>query len=201
MMEQNSNPNQNQQRPYQRKIIIVKRLLQMKVVSLVFLTALFTALIVLLDLFYIFGKLLSKELEERLIAALFADVSVLLVLHLPVFLLLVVLVSIFISHRFAGPIFRLEKIAEAVGNGDLTVRAHLRRGDELAQTAEQMNQMIEALQERILEEKNLSERVKERLERIIRKIKNGQGSSQELVEELKELQMEVAHITSNFKLQ
>lgn len=56
--------------------------------------------------------------------------------------------SIFLSHRFAGPAYRLRKAAESVAEGQYQFRIHLRRYDHLKPTAETFNHMLERLDER-----------------------------------------------------
>lgn len=50
------------------------------------------------------------------------------------------------SHRVAGPMYRLNKTLEQVQEGDLTVRANLRKGDFLVEVADGMNDFLEWLE-------------------------------------------------------
>lgn len=56
--------------------------------------------------------------------------------------------SIFLSHRIAGPAYRLRKAAAGAAAGELQGRIHLRRYDHLKSTAEAFNQMLDCLEER-----------------------------------------------------
>jgi HAMP domain-containing protein len=76
----------------------------------------------------------------------------------------VVLVSIatiaivlFISHRIAGPLYRLEKSLEELGEGDLTVDVHLRQADEIKALADTLNKTIKNLKEPIATSKAKAE--------------------------------------------
>jgi methyl-accepting chemotaxis protein len=62
-------------------------------------------------------------------------------------LLVVPMASILLSHRVAGPIYRLRKDMERVGRGDLDFRVHLRGGDYLKSTAATFNHMVESLEQ------------------------------------------------------
>ena len=53
-----------------------------------------------------------------------------------------VIVFLFISHRIAGPLYRLEKTLAEAGNGDLSLHVHLRKDDELKTLAAGINNMI-----------------------------------------------------------
>ena len=59
------------------------------------------------------------------------------------------LVSLFFPKRIAGPLYRIERELDRIGNGDLSVRLVLRRRDELKSLAEGINRMVGGLRERI----------------------------------------------------
>lgn len=186
--------------PIRRKIILIKRTLQTKYVILVLSSVLLTVTIVALDFYYVFGKLFVKEFGDMNLAPIFKNATILLAAHLSVYLLVVVILSIFISHKFAGPVFRLEKVSEAIAKGDLTARIVLRQGDELFETAEQMNHMIISLREKIQRDLHLSVRIAEKINSIAQQSQNNQLSSEKLVNELHDILLEIKHIGSGFKL-
>ena len=78
-----------------------------------------------------------------------------LVLHhrlwLPLLIVFVLLVvhSVIISHRIAGPLYRIRRILKSVGRGDFTVRTTIRSNDYLMKEAEVVNEMAEMLSEKI----------------------------------------------------
>jgi methyl-accepting chemotaxis protein len=65
-----------------------------------------------------------------------------------VFLLLTVH-SLFISHRIAGPLYRFQMVFKALAEGNLGIRANIRKHDYLHTHARALNAMIEALETRI----------------------------------------------------
>ncbi len=65
-----------------------------------------------------------------------------------VFLLLTVH-SVFVSHRIAGPLYRFKMVFKALADGDLAVRANIRKHDYLHPHAKSLNEMIEALETRM----------------------------------------------------
>jgi len=172
----------------------------MKYVLLVFSSVLLTAIVISLDFYYVVGKALLNEVGDANFMAILKDASLLLGLHLSIYLVIVILVSVFVSHKFAGPIFRLERVSEAVAKGDLTVRAFFRKGDELFETAEYINQMVDSLRKKIGNEKTLSHRIAEELKEVSGKLQKGDITQKEAANQLRDLIVEVEHITSNFKL-
>ena len=63
----------------------------------------------------------------------------------------VVGMTLLMSHRFAGPAYRLSQVAKDVGRGNLSVRIKLRKSDEATALAGEMNRMIDSLGGRIRE--------------------------------------------------
>lgn len=59
--------------------------------------------------------------------------------------LAVVVISVRFSHRIAGPLHRLEKGIDALGEGDLTVDIRFRGYDALAQIADETNAAVRLL--------------------------------------------------------
>jgi len=57
-----------------------------------------------------------------------------------------VIITLFISHRIAGPIYRLEKDIAEINNGNLKVQIQLRQKDELQELAKSLNQMVKTIQ-------------------------------------------------------
>ncbi|MFN3395547.1 MAG: HAMP domain-containing protein [Thermodesulfovibrionales bacterium] len=53
--------------------------------------------------------------------------------------------SLFLSHRIAGPLYRFEISIEEIIKGNLSFRIKLRKKDEAKELAEAMNRMIETL--------------------------------------------------------
>ena len=63
----------------------------------------------------------------------------------PGFLLIIAqltFLTIFFSHRLAGPVFRIELGCERVSNGDYTERVALRDGDQLVRLATHFNEVV-----------------------------------------------------------
>lgn len=64
-------------------------------------------------------------------------------------LCLVFILSILITHTIAGPVYRLEKVAAEIGQGNLSIVTRLRPKDELKELADAFNDMTEGLVDRI----------------------------------------------------
>ena len=76
------------------------------------------------------AELLSAKEREILRDAL-KSVNRSLVPKVLVLALLIFIGGIFVSHKIAGPMYRFEKSAEAICEGDLSVNFNVRKGDEM----------------------------------------------------------------------
>lgn len=57
--------------------------------------------------------------------------------------------SIYVMHRIAGPLYRFTALFQAIGAGHLHLRAHLREHDYLHREARDFNAMLDRLEQRI----------------------------------------------------
>jgi len=63
-----------------------------------------------------------------------------------ILMLAIPILSIFVSHKIAGPLFRFEKtLREALASQGPVQPIHLRKGDELQSLADLINQLLERL--------------------------------------------------------
>ncbi len=59
------------------------------------------------------------------------------------------IVFIFLSHRIAGPLYRVEKGMREIGKGDLTHRVRLRKTDQLEELAQSLNSFAQQMDEKL----------------------------------------------------
>ena len=77
--------------------------------------------------------------------------------------LTVVILSMFLTHRFAGPIFRFEKSVDEMTKGNLNFVIRLRSKDEGKELAEKINRLILMLSSNIREMRYLSGEIDSKL--------------------------------------
>ncbi len=77
------------------------------------------------------------------------------------------LFSILISHRVAGPIYRIERSIEEITRGNLSFKIRLREKDEMKELAERINEMVGGLSERIGELKGHADNIDRNLEQML----------------------------------
>jgi len=63
-----------------------------------------------------------------------------------VYILFIAVFSIFVSHKIAGPVYKMEKIIrEVLTSGDFSKKIWLRKGDELTGLAQVLNELFEKI--------------------------------------------------------
>ncbi len=84
--------------------------------------------------------------------------------------LAMIITTLFISHKIAGPAYRFEKVANTIASGDLTLDVSLRPKDQLQPIAKGLTEMIKKLRSQVLK---IKERISE-LTAYVEKIKSSQ---------------------------
>lgn len=80
-------------------------------------------------------------------------------------ILVVCFICIFVTHTIAGPVYRMERVAKSIGEGDLTNFIKLRPKDELKDLADAMNDMTMGLRSRVTTLKEGTEKIKAVIDR------------------------------------
>jgi len=95
------------------------------------------------------AELLSAH-ERQTLSEVLASANAKLVPKIVVVILAVCFLGVLVSHRIAGPVYRLSRSIESAAQGDLTVSFKLRRQDELQGLAGSLEVMVESIREKIL---------------------------------------------------
>jgi methyl-accepting chemotaxis protein len=180
---------------FQRRTVLIKRALQLKYIGMVFVSVLLASLIVGGDIYYTMARMILAENPSMTPAV--AQFNWIIMVKLLLYLGLMLMISLYVSHRFAGPIYRFEKSAQIVASGDLTHRVSLRTGDELLELQEEFNGMVASLQAMVQKDRNLAAHLSERLSTAMQKAPENSAA---LTDELKSLKMELEHLTQSFKV-
>lgn len=87
--------------------------------------------------------------------------------------------SVFVTHRFAGPLYRFHQVVDQMAAGDLSGQFKLRKGDDLVELEMAMNRAIESLAGTIQQAQRPLGDLTHRLETLLEEIKEGSGHSLE----------------------
>ncbi|MFH0839921.1 MAG: methyl-accepting chemotaxis protein [Candidatus Omnitrophota bacterium] len=116
-----------------------------------FVTAILSGFTVFRTTCDILGEKLSQVYPQGLFVAIFNKVAVALMKNMFILAVLIFIFAIFISHRIAGPIYRIKSIIRGIGEGKFDTRIALRKNDELHDLADELNKMQENLKSRLKE--------------------------------------------------
>lgn len=114
-----------------------------------------------------------------------------------------IVIVLFISHRIAGPLYRLEKSLEELGAGDLTVDVHLRQADEIKALADILNRTMKNLKEPISASKAKAEELEAEvasLKDALRKKGLSDNDIEKAVGPAENKVRQIKHILSFFKI-
>jgi methyl-accepting chemotaxis protein len=85
--------------------------------------------------------------QQRMIGSLVGGLALMVVL--------IGMLGIYITHKVAGPVYKMTRLLKQVGDGNLHVDARLRKGDELRDFFEAFTRMVRGLRE--IEKRQLGE--------------------------------------------
>jgi methyl-accepting chemotaxis protein len=111
-------------------------------------------------------------------------------------------VSIFISHKIAGPLFRMKKTLSQVTEGNLNASIKLRKWDDLKDLADHINLLIEQLRDFVITLRSdydlLSEYIRELEHQVDSKVIS-EASGREIIKKVQESRKNIEAVLEKFK--
>jgi methyl-accepting chemotaxis protein len=103
---------------------------------------------------------------------------------------------LWLSHQIAGPLYRLERTAQAIGNGDLSGEVRLRVGDELQDFARSMGGMVSDLRARVREAQAQTRQLRD----VIAQARRRPDAPPELLDALQESGHRLDEVLNRFRV-
>jgi signal transduction histidine kinase len=100
------------------------------------------------------GEKLGNVYPQGRLIAIINTVNFRILLSLLLITPIVTIIGIFLSHKIAGPIYRMEKFLGDMAAGNFSSRITLRKGDELVSVADKINVLNESLKTAIATQKS-----------------------------------------------
>ncbi|MBI5875009.1 MAG: HAMP domain-containing protein [Deltaproteobacteria bacterium] len=117
-----------------------------------------------------------------------------IIIALAIGIVMAFVMAVFFPHRIAGPLYRMEReLKERVGDGDLTVKFSLRKGDEVGELADALNIMIEKLKLKI-------GKIKAASDELVSLSGNANKGGEEHIKKLSELTKKIEEAVKEFRL-
>lgn len=144
------------------------------------------------------AKLLSAH-EQAAVANVLKSANLKLIPKLIVIILAMAFASIFIFHKIAGPIYRFEKQAMAIGKGDLTLKFKLRKGDELKDLSLALEEMVGSLRSKIADSLKSIKEFSDGIDKLTQRV--GEGTEEKrIISNLKANLVQLKKDFSSFKI-
>ena len=129
-----------------RREYYIYRDIQLKYIRLTLLLMVLVCLIMGYTIHETWWAILAKKLAVvyplENVTGLYSFFNSTLILTLLIMIPVIVVATMYLSHRVAGPVFRIEKDLIEIGRGDLSRRIVLRKSDELKKLAGEINGFI-----------------------------------------------------------
>ena len=140
-----------QRQAYQRKILFIKKEFQARIIAIILLCVfVFSNISLSLTIIFVSNFFADASINEVLVSESFYSLVVPSMLIIQAIGLAVILyLGLFVSHRMAGPIYRLEKCAEQIEAGDLSLNVRIRPHDEFQELAAAMDRMVKGVREKL----------------------------------------------------
>jgi methyl-accepting chemotaxis protein len=114
--------------------------------------------------------------------------------------LLGVIIAIFLTHRFAGPIYRLEQSVQKMSDGDLTFDIMLRKYDEGQELAQALNGFKEGLAGDIGSMKEIAAGIDLNVKRAADSLHGGQETCRAILDETKSLNEKLIKLLDGYTI-
>lgn len=147
-----------------RRRYFVNRPLQGKMILGMASAAILSFVFVLIDYYLSFGRNAGWNLD---MLEVFLVAQKLPLIQLVIFVFVLVFVTLYLSHRVAGPLVNLDKSLARVAEGDLTTRLQLRPRDELKNIRDSFNRAMTSLHGKIAADRNRVKEVSALLDQIV----------------------------------
>lgn len=185
---------------FMRKRYLIARGFQLRytgtILLLMFLTAGFCSYVIYYATMIIFGEKLANVYPQGQLKMIVGSVNMKILISMIVISPVVGFIGIFLSHKIAGPIYRIEKFLTAMAAGDLSSRITLRKGDELVSTADAINRFSEAFKANVTREKAHMENALRELYNLRELISSCPGDKTRLNNALDSLDTEIRAINT-----
>jgi len=138
---------------------LVKPSLQLRYALFVFIAMGGLVAFIAWNAYFTIGQHFFGEVADPRAMTLFDDLNAVLLKRLLAYMAVLFGVSIFLSHKLAGPLYRFERFMEGVAQGRLNERVALRRSDALMDFQETLNGMTDSLREKVAKDRQSRDQI------------------------------------------
>ena len=127
-----------------RKQYMIKKGFQLRFMTTIIIAMVLIALVTGLTIYYAVMQTLTTQFHGENLALVKYAITYRLFLRSILLILAIAIISVFLSHRIAGPIYKFEQTIKECASGKNVNEIKLRRGDEFYELASAINNLIQA---------------------------------------------------------
>ena len=179
---------------YRRKQYLVSKRFQLKyagiILALMFATAALSSYVVYYTSLLLMGEKLANVYPQGQLVHIVKTVNLRLLASILLVSPLVIALGIYLSHKIAGPIFRIERFMNDMASGDFSSRIVLRKGDELVGLANGINSLCDSVKVSMTDQRARLTKILDDAVALREKTQDPIGSERlenEIIEVLKEI--------------
>ena len=189
---------------YRRKQYLIEKRFQMRytaiILSVMFLISFIAVYTTYFTSLTILGEKLANVYPQGRLIPILKTVNLTIIARMLFVIPFLVVGSILISHRIAGPVYRIRRHLETVGDGDLSMEVHLRKGDELKNLAEAINRMQRKLKFVIGDHLQYATKITTALESAKKELAGSAGEDAQKIEKIfEDVDQCVTRLNENLK--
>jgi len=187
---------------FKRTQYFVAKKFQLKYVGLILLLMFATAIMCSYVVYYtsmvLLGEKLANVYPQGRLMGIIGSVNMRMLLTVLLMTPIVAIIGIYLSHKIAGPIVRMERFLDTIASGDFRARIVLRQGDELTGLANAMNRLQDSLKKDIIGDKSALDRVIGELEGLKNLTRTCPSSIPNIIDNINRLETELRALIREF---
>ncbi|MBU1628171.1 hypothetical protein KKB18_12460 [bacterium] len=130
-----------------RKKYVINKSLQLRLLFKFLFSLLIISFVIVWNFYYATWTMLSNDLRGLGLTVFKNSISIRMIILSVCLIVVFTTLSIFISHRVAGPIYKIKSVIDEMASGGKTSKIYLRKNDEFKELADSVNNLIEYLEQ------------------------------------------------------
>lgn len=187
---------------FKRTQYFVAKKFQLKYVGLIlmlmFATAIMCSYVVYYTSMVLLGEKLASVYPQGRLMEIIGSVNLRMLLTVLLMTPIVAIIGIYLSHKIAGPIVRMERFLDTIASGDFRTRIVLRQGDELTGLANAMNRLQDSLKKDIVGDRSALDKVIGELDGLKNLTRTRPNDTSNIIDNINRLEAELRNLIREF---
>lgn len=180
---------------FRRVQYLISARFQLKYIGLIVLLMFLTSAICSYTVYHtgmaIFTEKMSQVYPQGRLVALLTTINYNVLVNFLLLIPVVALIGLYLSHKIAGPIYRVERYLTDMAAGKLVSRISFRKGDEFTSLADKINSLTDSLRATIANQRTSMDKINSELEHIKRLADSKQASVSEIDKNIDKIHSEI----------